>query len=119
VGGGSVKFQGLLAYFLHTTIPNKKNIMLCHACSNCKCSNVKHLYWGTGRENVEDSILAGTHSSIRTRTINKLGIDEANKILKVAQSNGGKNNKGKPKTVEHKRKISISMRGGSSSKNAK
>ena len=57
-GGNSTNHRGVLAEFLDTTIPDKK-VLLCHACHNGKCSNPKHLYWGTAAENVEDTISNG------------------------------------------------------------
>ena len=29
---------------------------MCHACNNGKCSNPKHLYWGTASENRMDRV---------------------------------------------------------------
>lgn len=55
-GTGSQEFRGLMAHYLKTTIPLRKVACLCHACSNHKCSNPKHLYWGTESENRRDSI---------------------------------------------------------------
>lgn len=60
-GGNSTIHKGVLAQFLETTIPHGTKVLLCHACNNGKCSNPKHLYWGTSKENVEDSIRAGTY----------------------------------------------------------
>ena len=60
-GGNSTVHRGVLAQYLGTNIPNK--IDLCHNCGNGKCSNPKHLYWGTRKENVED---AKRHGSWKT-----------------------------------------------------
>jgi len=61
IGGRSDQFRGLLSHYLQVTIPSSnKKIHLCHACNNGKCSNVKHLYWGTAKENRKDSIDNGT-----------------------------------------------------------
>lgn len=62
-GGDSENFRGLLAYYLETTIPAGHKIHLCHACNNGKCSNPKHLYWGTSRENIQDAIASGAKKS--------------------------------------------------------
>lgn len=59
-GGNSTNHKGVLAQYLNTTIPYGNKIMLCHACNNGKCSNPKHLYWGTPKENVQDAIDFGS-----------------------------------------------------------
>jgi len=91
IGGNSTKFQALLAYFLKTTIPINKKINLCHACNNGKCSNVKHLYWGTSQDNVQDIKESGKWSSLYSRTVKKYGI---NYMKDICRKNG-QNNKGK------------------------
>lgn len=53
-GGNPTQFRGLLAQFLNTSFPHKRNIHLCHACNNGFCSNPYHLYWGTSSENIKD-----------------------------------------------------------------
>lgn len=55
IGGTSSRFRGLLAHSLGTTLPSGCKIHLCHACNNGKCSNPNHLYWGTAKENQDDS----------------------------------------------------------------
>lgn len=57
-GGCSTNHKGVLAQYLNTNIPHKI-VFLCHACHNGKCSNPKHLYWGTPKENFEDAIQNG------------------------------------------------------------
>jgi hypothetical protein len=56
IGGRSDQFRGLLAHFLKTTIPFGKQFHLCHACNNGACSNPSHMYWGTNKDNFEDSV---------------------------------------------------------------
>ena len=64
-GGCSTNHKGVLAEYLNTTIPHgSKGIFLCHACNNGKCSNPKHLYWGTPTENVEDAIANGNFGTL-------------------------------------------------------
>lgn len=75
-GNSSAEFKALLAYYVGTTIPfggEGYRVHLCHACGNEKCSNVKHLYWGTPAENVEDSKVHGTYVSRYERTLAKYG----------------------------------------------
>jgi hypothetical protein len=74
-GNSSIEFKGLLAYSLGTTIPTKQghSIMLCHACGNSKCSNTRHLYWGTSKDNHLDSVGHGTYANIVARTAQKHG----------------------------------------------
>jgi len=81
-GGNSTVHKGILAQYLNTNIPFKSKpwIDLCHACHNDKCSNPRHLYWGTRSENIQDSKVAGTWKSAWERTVEKYGLDEASKM---------------------------------------
>lgn len=111
-GGNSTNHRGILAQYLNSTIPTSR-VILAHACNNGKCSNPKHLYWATDRENiVEDGKLFGTHKTIWDRTVEKYGKEEARRIVarNANQSKAGKGNKGKPKSEEHKRKISEALK---------
>ena len=60
-GTTSTTCRGLLAYYLDTTTNTgcKPWVDLCHACNNPKCSNPKHLYWGTRSENMNDLVKTG------------------------------------------------------------
>lgn len=89
IGGDSRSFRGLLAYHLGTTIEYNK-ALLCHACHNSKCSNTKHLYWGTDRDNWLDQVQNGTWNSFAERTRSKYGEDKYLDICKSAGSKGGK-----------------------------
>ena len=64
IGGTSGMFKGLLAHHLKTTVPHRMSVMLCHACNNAGCSNPKHLYWGTAKDNHIDSVEAGTYRRV-------------------------------------------------------
>ena len=108
-GGNSTVHRGILAQYLDTNLPNK--IDLCHSCGNGKCSNPKHLYWGTRSENVSDSQKHGTWSNPLERMIAKYGSEETYSMLrrrsqKMKGNNLGAGNKGKHKSEAHKKNIS-------------
>ena len=112
-GGNSTTHRGVLAQFLTTNFPSK--IDLCHACGNEKCSNPKHLYWGTRSENVQDAIVHGTlNGNPFLILIERHGEDRARQIMSERGSKfgklGGQNNKGKPKSEAHRLKISESLK---------
>jgi hypothetical protein len=84
-GGNSTVHKGVLAQFLNTDLPGtlqEGRVCLCHACHNGKCSNPRHLYWGTDADNILDQKENGTHSNPYKRTIDKYGEEEALKIIK-------------------------------------
>ena len=111
IGGNSTAFKGLLSHELGVTIPSSSKILLCHKCHNGKCSNPKHLYYGTPKENIQDQIENGTFVSVWERLIQKRGYEEACKLNgKGNKSAGGLANKGKPKSKEHKKKISEAIK---------
>lgn len=110
-GGNSTNHRGVLAQFMNTTIPGHK-IVLAHACNNAKCSNPKHLYWSTHYENiVQDGSTFGTWKNFWDRRVEKYGLEEAKRMnARGDKSKGGKANAGKPKSEEHKRKISEALK---------
>jgi hypothetical protein len=116
-GGLSSYCKGLLAHLFDTTIPSGHKIHVCHACNNEKCSNPKHLYWGTAQENRLDQ---GEGNSVWDRMIKKYGYEEACKLNAKGRSGNqnGSGNKGKPKSEEHKAKIAANRKGGRQKKNA-
>jgi hypothetical protein len=85
IGGyDSREYRGLLAHYLKTTIPThvnkeKRYACLCHACNNHKCSNPKHLYWGSYTDNIEDRYGSLPYSP-KSRRIRKTRIDHSTKI---------------------------------------
>ena len=93
-GGFSTKFCGVLAEGLGTTIPERKidgvNVHLCHACNNDRCSNLKHLYWGTPKENFNDTVLHRGKPNPWLASVNKHGLERATEI---ARQQTIKNNK--------------------------
>ena len=107
-GGNSTNHKGVLAQYLDTTIPSGR-ILLCHACNNEKCSNPKHLYWGTDKENI---ILDNPNwKSAWDRKVEKYGLEEACRMnSRGNKAAGGAGNKGKPKSEEHKKKIAEAIK---------
>lgn len=110
-GGNSTNHRGVLAQFLNTEIASPK-IVLAHACNNPKCSNPVHLYWASYYENiVEDGKKYGSHKNIWERTVEKYGLEKALEIQRKGdKAKGGLANKGKPKSLEHRKKISESIK---------
>ena len=111
-GGNSTNHKGVLAQFLDTTIPAGR-ILLCHACNNDKCSNPKHLYWGTDYDNIiVDGTEFGTHKSPWDRRVEKYGYEKACAMNSRVGNTFGSGNKGKPKSEEHKKNIAANHKGG-------
>lgn len=99
-GKGSQEFRGLLAYTVQTTIPSGRKVVLCHACHNGKCGNPKHLYWGTGKDNIIDQRENGTWKNLTQRTREKYGEDAFKKIQRSSGLVGGKiAGRGRPKSM--------------------
>lgn len=111
-GGNSTVHRGVLSQYLDTNLPSK--VDLCHACHNDKCSNPKHLYWGTRKENIQDAKQNGTWVSPWAAMVAKYGYDEACRIQsrKMIGNNFGSGNKGKNKSDIHKKNISLNRKGG-------
>lgn len=109
-GGNSTVHRGVLAQYLNTNFPSK--IDLCHACHNGLCSNPKHLYWGTRKENIRDMKDNGNWKSAWQMYVEKHGLEAA--LLHIRSisdpSKAGKATKGIPKSEEHKRKISETLK---------
>lgn len=112
-GGNSENSRGLLAHVLDTSIPKGQKIHLCHACHNAGCSNPDHMYWGTSKENSQDRMSNGG-STVWENTVKKYGIEEAKQIYakKSIGNKAGTKNAGVPKSVEHKKNISLNRTGG-------
>lgn len=109
-GGNSTVHRGVLAQYLNTNLPDK--IDLCHSCGNGKCSNPKHLYWGSRKENVEDAKRHGSWASPWHRMVEKHGYDEACRMnsRKMIGNKNGSGNLNKAKSDQHKKKISLSLK---------
>ena len=111
IGGNSTAFKGLLSHELGVTIPKSSKILLCHKCHNGKCSNPKHLYYGTPKENLQDQKENGTWISVWERMVRKYGYEGACKLnAKGNKSAGGSGNRGKQKSESHKAKIAESIK---------
>ena len=111
-GGTSTNHKGVLAQYLDTTIPSGR-ILLCHACNNSKCSNPKHLYWGTDYDNIViDGTEFKTHKNPFERRVEKYGYEKACAMNSRVGNTYGSGNKGKPKSEEHKAKIAANRKGG-------
>lgn len=109
-GGLSSYCKGLMAHLLDTSIPSGHKIHICHACNNEKCSNPKHLYWGTARENSLDRMNNGD-KTVWQKVVEKYGIEEARKInAKGNKAAGGKAGAGRSKSEEQKKKQSESTK---------
>lgn len=94
-GAGSKQYRGLLAHYVRTTIPVGCKVHLCHACNNPRCSNPKHLYWGTAKENVADAIQHGVRDNANATLRKKYGNEEYIRMMREAAAKGGKANAGK------------------------
>jgi hypothetical protein len=109
-GGNSTNHRGVLAQYLDTPIYGSP-ADLCHACNNDKCSNPKHLYWGTRKENIQDAKENGTWMTVWERMIEKYGYEAACRMnARGDKTAGGKAGKGKTLSEDHKRKISESLK---------
>ena len=111
-GGNSTNHKGVLAEYLGTTIP-KGRILLCHACHNGFCSNPRHLYWGTDKDNlaIDRSEQPRGHKSPWDRMVEKYGYEEACKMQSRGnKAAGGKAGKGKVLSEKHKKKIAEAIK---------
>jgi hypothetical protein len=111
-GGISTHHKGILAQYLNTTIPSGR-ILLCHACNNSKCSNPKHLYWGTDYDNtIIDGLEFKTYKNPWDRRVEKYGYEMACAMNSRVGNKNGSGNKNKPKSEEHKKNIALNRKGG-------
>lgn len=103
VGANSGENRALLALTLKTLIPRKRLGMVCHACDNPKCSNVKHLYWGNDRDNHYDLRSTGKWLTIEEKGIRKYGKEQWNEMRKsiIQRANITRAKNAKKKTSMH------------------
>jgi hypothetical protein len=92
-GGNSTNHKGVLAQYLNTTIPYGRKYLLCHACNNEKCSNPKHLYWGSPKENVEDAIKNGHFGMLGRGGYKKIMSEETKQKISATLKGRPSNNK--------------------------
>jgi hypothetical protein len=87
-------------------------ILVCHACNNSNCINVNHVYFGTDLENIVlDGKKFNTFKDVWQRTVEKYTSEEISDIhSRGDKSKGGKANKGKLKSEEHRKKISEAIK---------
>lgn len=109
-GGNSTVHRGVLAQFLGTNLPSK--VDLCHACHNDKCSNPKHLYWGTRRENIQDAQSNGTWKTPWDRLVEKYGYEQACMMnsRKMLGNSNAKSHKGRKLSQQHKDNIALGVK---------
>ena len=115
-GGNNTHFRGILANFLNTNIPTGSGLICAHACHNGKCSNPKHLYWATAKENYDDGVENGTNIPVHERMFNKYGHKNTSIFIskghkKKMSARGGKANLGKSKSHIHKQNLSMANKG--------
>lgn len=105
-GNLSIQCRALVAHVLGTSIPHGHKIQVCHACNNSECSSPDHLYWGTTSDNWQDS----PRPSIWNSMVKKYGEEQARNMQTRTKNFysdiASKGNKGKPKSEEHRRKLS-------------
>ena len=110
--------KGLLAYIHNTTIPSGKKIHVCHACNNPACTNPNHLYWGTASENAIDRQKVHK-TSVWDKMVAKYGEEAARAKMRRSSKHyakaGRAGNLGKPKSKEHRTKISETLKAKNSS----
>ena len=105
IGGyDSREYRGLMAHFLGTKIPTGlRKINLCHRCNNHRCSNPRHIYWGTIAENFHDTIEAGRKpiNQLIEQKLEAMSSIERETWLRTRASKAGKSGGGSNKlTVE-------------------
>ena len=62
-----------VSYELHVG-PIAKGLYICHRCNNPNCSNPAHLYAGTQKQNMADSVLIGKRHNPKITDTDKLFI---------------------------------------------
>jgi len=99
-GGSSPAFRGLLATMLDTTIPQSKEVFLCHACHNGGCSNWKHLYWGTRKDNGQDYRESPVWKTGWQKMLDRHGESQARTLMSKASASKATYSGGTPYSAE-------------------
>lgn len=107
VGNRSDYFRGLLCFYLGTTMPSGMKILLCHACHNARCGNPAHLYLGLALDNALDYKASPQYRSGWEISLARHGEEKALLWMRKAGAAGGRANKGKPKSKEHREKLRV------------
>ena len=75
-GYGKIKYQQkyysvhrLIYEYYKGDIPD--GLFVCHTCDNPSCMNPDHLFLGTCKENIRDSVKKGRHSSVKPKKISQ------------------------------------------------
>ena len=119
IGTNSYQCRALLAHTLRTILPKGRKILLCHACNNDKCSNTKHLYWGTSSENRRDAMDCGACKTPYQYMVECHGEEKANDMQRIRATIGGLGNKNITKSLKHRNALSASLKGHPSLKGRK
>lgn len=77
-----------VAYALHNGGIDD-DLMVCHHCDNPSCCNPKHLFLGTGSDNMQDMVAKGRNNSIKgeNNPIAKLTVEQARLIYLDPRTN--------------------------------
>lgn len=73
VGYGVIRIHGHIRLATHVSLeldgrprPSSSHVA-CHACDNPICTNPKHLWWGTEKENMQDAVTKGRMTNRKRR----------------------------------------------------
>lgn len=86
--GGVSKSTHRISYIIHKgEMPD--GLMICHTCNNPTCINPNHLYAGTGKDNMKQSVREMRHhEQSKTHCKNGHEFTEENTFLRVRKGRG-------------------------------
>lgn len=64
-----------------------KGMLVCHSCDNPSCINLKHLFLGTQKDNIQDALKKGRMQKGENHTNSKLTENQIREIRKSYESN--------------------------------